>query len=224
MKNVQLILGAALLAAGFTACSNSNDPAKADVVILNQYVDSVAKVEPVYTVENWMAIDNGYQSRALNAEKNMAALTDEEKATAEASKAKYADLKAKYEAKLKDAEAAAKKAAATPDYRLMLRNKLFGEGVVGSDMKFGFVTAKNIKDVYEKFVGTVADNKNNYTREDWDEIKTLYEGLDNRKNEVEKDLAGKDNMRIAALKIKFATIKALKRTTEKIEENTKSKE
>ena len=70
----------------------------------------------------------------------------------------------------------------------------------------------------------MADNKNNYTREDWDEIKVLYEALDNRKNEVEKDLAGKDNMRIAALKIKFATIKALKRTAEKVEENTKSKQ
>ena len=224
MKNLRLMLGAALLVTGFAACTNSNDSGKADVRILGEYVDSVAKVEPVYTQENWMTIDNGYQSRALSAEKNIAALSDEEKATAEASKAKYAKLKAKYETKLKEAETAAKHAAATPDYRLMLRNKLFGEGVVGSDMKFGFVTAKNIKDVYEKFVGTVADNKNNYTREDWDEIKTLYEGLDNRKNEVEKDLAGKDNMRIAGLKIKFASIKALKRTTEKVEENTKSKE
>ena len=224
MKKVQLILGAALLAVGFTACNNTNDAAKADVEILSEYVDSVANVEPVYTMENWMAIDNGYQSRALSAERNMAELSDEEKATAEASKAKYADLKSKYEAKLKEVETAANQAAATPDYRLLLRNKLFGEGVVGADMKFGFVTAKNIKDVYEKFVGTVSDNKDNYTREDWDEIKTLYEGLDNRKNEVEKDLAGQDNRRIAGLKIKFASIKAFKRTAEKVEENTKSKE
>ena len=224
MKNVRLMLGAVLLVAGFTACTNSNDSGKADVMILGEYVDSVDKLEPVYTQENWMAIDNGYQSRALSAEKNIAALSDEDKATAEASKAKYAKLKTKYEANLKEAETAANQAAATPDYRLMLRNKLFGEGTVGSDMKFGFVTAKNIKDVYERFVGTVSDNKNNYTREDWDEIKTLYEGLDNRKNEVEKDLAGKDNMRIAGLKLKFASIKALKRTTEKVEENTKSKE
>ena len=164
MKKSQLILGAALLVAGFTACNNSNDPAKADAAILNQYVDSVVNVKPVYTVENLMAIDNGYQLRVLNAEKNMASLTSEEKATAEASKAKYAELKAKYEAKLQEAETAAKKAAATPDYRLMLRNKLFGAGVVGADMKFGFVTAKNIKDVYEKFGGTVAENKNNSTR------------------------------------------------------------
>ena len=224
MKKIQLVLGAALMAAGFAACSNSNDPAKADVVILSQYVDSVVNLKPVYTMENWMTIDNGFQSRALNAEKNMASLAAEDKAAAEASKAKYAELKAKYEAKLKEAETAAKHAAATPDYRLMLRNKLFGEGVVGADMKFGFVTAKNIKDVYEKFVGTVTDNKNNYTREDWDEIKVLYEGLDNRKNEIEKELTGKDNMRIAGLKIKFATMKALRRTSEKVEENTKSKQ
>lgn len=224
MKKIQLILGAALLVAGFTACTNSNDPAKADVVILSQYVDSVVKVDPVYTMDNWMAIDNGYQARVVNAEKNMASLTEEDKATAEASKAKYAELKAKYEDKLKEAETSANQAAATTDYRRILRNNLFGDDVVGSDMKFNFVTAKNIKDVYEKFVGTVADNKDNYTREDWDEIKVLYEGLDNRKNEIEKDLDGKDNMKIAGLKVKFATIKSLRRTTEKVEENTKSKQ
>jgi len=224
MKKSQLIFGAAILVAGFTACSSSNNPAKADVVILSQYVDSVVKEEPVYTMDNWKAIDNGYQERALNAEKNMAEMTDDDKATAEASKAKYAELKAKYEANLKETENTAKQNAANTDYRQVLRNNLFGDGMIGADIKFGFVTANNIKDVYEKFVGTVGDNKNNYTREDWDEIKVLYEALDNRKNEIEKDLDGKDNRRIAELKIKFASIKAFKRTGEKVKENSKSKE
>jgi hypothetical protein len=39
-----------------------------------------------------------------------------------------------------------------------------------------------------------------YTREDWDEIKVLYEALDTRKNTVEKDLASSDNMKIAGKK------------------------
>ena len=37
--------------------------------MLNSYVDSVEGLTPVYTTENWTAIDNGYQERALRAEK-----------------------------------------------------------------------------------------------------------------------------------------------------------
>ena len=86
------------------------------------------------------------------------------------------------------------------------------------------VTANNILSVYKNFVNTIADNKNNYTREDWDEIKVLYEALDTRKNAVEKDLATKDNLKIAGLKIKFVAIKATHRGGEKAEENKKAKE
>src|SRR6185436_17317270 len=102
------------------------------------------------------------------------------------------------EAKLKENEIAAK-AEAAPDYRQVLRNRLFGEGKIGSDMKFGFVTADNIHEVYKNFVNTVADHKNDYTREDWDEIKVLYEALDTRKNTVEKELPDGDNTKIAGL-------------------------
>ena len=224
MKKMYLMIGAVVLAGGFSACSNSNEEAKQDATALAVYVDSVDQVAPVYTTAYWSDIDNGYKMRVEKAEKNMSAMSPDDKAKADASKVKYEALKAKYEMAIKEKEAADKAAAATPDYRQVLRSKLFGEGKIGSDMKFGFVTANNIKDVYEKFVNTVDDNKNNYSREDWDEIKTLYEALDIRKNEVEKDLATKDNLRIAGLKIKFAAIKSVKRPVAKAEENIKSKD
>ncbi len=224
MKKMQLMIGAVVLAGGFSACSNSNEEAKQDATALAVYVDSVDQVTPVYTTAYWSDIDNGYKMRVEKAEKNMAAMSADDKAKAEASKAKYETLKAKYEMAIKEKDAADKAAVATPNYRQVLRSNLFGEGKIGSDMKFGFVTANNVKDVYEKFVNTVADNKNNYTREDWDEIKTLYEALDIRKNEVEKDLATKDNLRIAALKVKFAAIKSVERPAAKAEENMKSKD
>jgi hypothetical protein len=224
MRKLNVMITAAILMFGFAACNNAaKDEAKQDAANLNQYVDSVEGLQPVYTVENWTAIDNGYQERALKAEKTLATLAAEDKAKTEASKEKYAALKAKYEAKLKEQEAATKLAAATPDYRQVLRNRLFGEGKIGADMQFGFVTAANIHDVYKNFVNTVDDNKNNYTREDWDEIKVLYEALDTRKNAVEKDLATNDNLKIAALKIKFAAIKATHRGGTKAEENEKAK-
>ncbi|TAL42854.1 MAG: hypothetical protein EPN92_11085 [Chitinophagaceae bacterium] len=152
----------------------------------------------------------------------MSALDASDKTKIEASKAQYAVLKTNYEIKIKEAEVSA---VVTPlDYRQVLRNKLFGEGTIGSDMSFSFATANNLLSIYRNFVNTVADNKNNYSREDWDEIKVLYEALDTRKNTVEKDLPKGDNNKIALLKIKFSAIKATHRGGTKGAENKAAKQ
>lgn len=217
------MITAVIVMIGFTACTNTEkETAKKDVESLTVYVDSVESATPVYTSANWTVIDNGYQERILIADKSIEKLDADDKAKAEASKAKYAALKADYEAKIKAAEAAST-APATNDYRLILRNRLFGEGKIGADMKFDYVTAQNVLSVYENFVNAVEANKDEFTREDWDEIKVLYEALDSRKNAVEKDLAAGDNLKIAGLKIKFAAIKATHRVITKITENEKVK-
>jgi hypothetical protein len=235
MKKNNVMITAVIAITAFTACNTpANEQAKQDVANLNQYVDSVDKLTPVYTTGNWSAVDNGYQERATKAENAVAKLEAADKEKVEASKTRYAALKANYEAKIKEQEAADKmkndQAAATnpmntaPDYRMALRNRLFGEGKIGADMKFDFVTASNILGVYTNFVNTVSDNRDKYSREDWDEIKVLYEALDTRKNTVEKDLAGSDNVKIAGLKIKFAAIKATNRGGTKAAENEKAKQ
>ena len=218
------MIAAAIVSIGFTACNNANDAAGKDAEILNMYVDSVQGLTPVYTVESWTVIDNGYQERAIAAEKNYAALSAEGKAKADASKAKYEALKAKYEFNIKENEATAKIVGTSPNFRTVLRDRLFGEGKVGDDMKFMYANGDNIHDIYKNFVNTVADNKNNYTREDWDEIKVLYEALDTRKNVVEKDLSTADNLKIAALKIRFVTILDTHRAGSKVKENTEAKQ
>jgi hypothetical protein len=235
MKKNNVMITAAIAITAFTACNTpANEQAKQDVANLNQYVDSVDKLTPVYTTGNWSAVDKEYQERAMKAENAVATLEAADKEKVEASKTKYANLKANYEAKIKEVEQAVKmkdeQAASTnpmktaPDYRMALRNRLFGEGKIGADMKFDFVTAGNLLSIYKNFVNTVADNRDKYSREDWDEIKVLYEALDTRKNSVEKDLAGSDNVKIAGLKIKFAAIKATNRGGTKAAENEKAKQ
>lgn len=219
------MIAAALLVTGFTACKNlEKDEAAQDANLFTAYVDSVESQPPVYTEANWKAIDEGYQERALKAEKNIAVLEAEDKAKTEASKAKYAALKTRYEFNIKENDATAKLNASVPDFRQVLRNRLFGEGKIGNDMQFSFVTADNIHGIYKNFVNTVADNKNSYTREDWDEINVLYEALDTRKNAIEKDLATNDNLKIAALKIRFASIAATHRGGTKVKENSDAKQ
>ncbi len=213
------MIAAAIVTIGFTACTAKESK---DVEVLNTYVDSVENLTPVYTTENWTVIDNGYQERLALAEKDYAALDADAKAKADASKARYEALRVAYELKIKEAQASA--VAASPNFRKVLRDRLFGEGKIGDDMQFAFVTGENILGIYQNFVDVVADNRDSYTREDWDEINVLYEALDNRKNAVEKDLKSSDNLKIAGLKIKYASIAATNRGGTKVKENAESKQ
>jgi hypothetical protein len=209
MKKIELVMTLVLVTTGFIACKNSPTIAQQDATNLNNYVDSVENLIPVYTAAYWS--DN-----------TMATLEASDKAKLNESKVQYAALKTTYEIKIKESETSA--VVTAPDYRQSLRNNLFGEGMIGSDMSFGFATANNLLSIYRKFVNTVDENKNNYSREDWDEIKVLYEALDTRKNTVEKELPDGDNTKIAGLKIKFSAIKATHRGGTKGEENKAAKE
>ena len=103
--------------------------------------------------------------------------------------------------------------------------RLVGTDYVDDDMKFQWVNKDNIAAVYENLVTTVEQNKDSYTREDWDKIKLVYEALDSRKNTVEKEgLSSKDNMKIAGLKVKFAPMYTVNRMGAKSEENAEAKE
>ncbi len=221
MKQIKLMVTAVIIAAGFTACSNTeNDMVTQDAESLTQYVDSVENAPRVYSAVNWTEIDNGYQERVSKVDQSAEKLSAEQKTNIEVSKAKYDAGKKEYEAKLKETEN-----AAASDYRMVLRNNLFGEGKIGSDMTFSFVNPNNILEVYQRFVNTVEENKDKYTREDWDEIKVLYEALDTRKNVVEKEgIKAADNVKIAGLKVKFVAIKSTQRVVSKIEENMEAKQ
>ena len=219
MKKINLMLTAAMVVTAFTACNNKATEAEQDATNVNTYVDSVENLTPVYTTAYWTTLNEGYQIRVANSDKTMATLKVSDKEKLEASKVQFAALKSTYVVKIAENEA-----AITEDYRQVLRTNLFGKGMIGNDMSFSFATAENLLSIYEKFVNTVADNKNNYSREDWDEIKVLYEALDTRKNVVEKELPDGDNFKIAKLKIRFSLIKATHRGGTKGEENKAAKE
>jgi hypothetical protein len=222
MTKLKLMTGVALVMTGVIACKSPATQGQQDAMELNKYVDSVEALTPVYTTANWAELENGYQLRLTKMNDTKATLEASDKTKVEESKAQYAVLKTNYEIKINEADANA--TVTTPDYRQVLRNNLFGKGMVGTDLSFGFATADNLLSIYRNFVNTVADNKESYTREDWDEIKVLYEALDTRKNTVEKDLPKGDNNKIAGLKIKFATIKATHRGGTKGEENKAAKD
>ena len=107
---------------------------------------------------------------------------------------------------------------------MVFRNKFFKGQEIGDDMSFAWVNKDNILSVYDTFITTAIDNKDSYSREDWDEIKMMYEALDSRKNTVENEgLSSSDNMKIASLKVKFAPTYTINRTGAKSEENAEAK-
>ncbi len=215
MKTTQLI-GIAVIALAFTSCKNEKETnAEKAVDSYVAYVDSVKNVTNENIQKDWNEIESTYQIKSEQAKNALADLTDREKAEIRIneSNTKYDDLKTQIV--LLTAESNSQ----------MRRDNLFGAGNLNKDMSFAWVNKDNILSVYDKFVNTVADNKDKYSREDWDEIKLMYEALDSRKNTVEKEgLTSKDNLKIAGLKLKFAPMYTVNRMGAKSEENAAAKE
>jgi hypothetical protein len=215
MKKRNLFLGIAFIALGFTSCKDAKETqAEKSVDTYVVFVDSLGNVAVADAQKNWETIDASYQARAIEAEAALENLKDKEKAKERiaASEAKYETLRAEV------------LAAAAPSPKQLMRNALFGEGRIADDMNFDWVNKDNILAVYQQFVNTAKNNKDSYSREDWDEIKLLWEGLDSRKNTVENEgLSGPDNRAIAALKLKFAPMLKSNRTGAKGDEMDKAK-
>lgn len=216
MKNIKITIGIALIAVAFTSCKDEKqEQAQKTIDSYVAYVDSVKNVKADDLKADWKDVDAEYNRRAENAELALADLKDNTAETEKinASKLKYEEFKNEMDAVF-----------APVSSKQQLRNTLFGEGKMGDDMSFAWVNAQNIHSVYQQFVHTVENNKDSYSREDWDEIKLMYEALDSRKNTVEKEgLSSEDNRKIAGLKVKFAPMYTVNRMGAKSDENAAAK-
>lgn len=212
--NISLILIASAVV--FTSCKDEKQElAEKKVDNFTHYIDSVSNVVEEKASENWANIESDYTQLKLDAESSIALATDKDKLQSnfDESSMKYEGYKMKIIAHNEESG------------KMKIHQGLFGPNYVNDDMKFAWVNKDNIASVYETFVNTVQQNKDSYSREDWDQIKLAYEALDTRKNTVEKEgLSSKDNLKIAGLKLKFAPMYTLNRTGAKSEENAEAKE
>ncbi len=226
MKKFSLFAGATIIALGFSSCKDENEKvAEKSFDSYEKYVDSVSNVTVDEAKTNWQAIEADYNAKTAEAEAALANMKDQTAAQErlDKSKAKYAELKAKLEAEA--AKAAPVPATGATGGKQVLRDAYFGAGKIGEDMNFSWVNKDNIVDVYQNFYDTFDKNKDSYSREDFDEIKAMYEALDAHKNTVEKEgLTGENNRKIAAIKLKFAPKFKWERIGAKAEENEKAKE
>ncbi|ABQ07999.1 DUF6565 domain-containing protein [Flavobacterium johnsoniae] len=218
MRNIKIAAAVTLLVLGLTSCKDEKqEKAQKTIDSYVAYVDSVKNVSADNLKENWKNVEAEYDRKSQEAQTALADLKDNSAATEKinASKIKYEEFKN---------EMTTVFAPPAPSPKQQLRDALFGAGKIGDDMNFSWVNAKNIHSVYQQFVHTVENNKDKYSREDWDEVKLMYEALDSRKNTVEKEgLTAEDNRKIAGLKIKFAPMYTVNRMGAKSEENKEAK-
>ncbi|QEE51408.1 hypothetical protein FUA48_18085 [Flavobacterium alkalisoli] len=217
MKRLNLLLGAALIAAGMTSCKTDTEQmAEQNIDRYESYVDSISRLDATERTSNWEAIDAEYNARLAEAEAALADAKDSQNAETRIndSKTEYENVKTETQNTVKETQGNA------------LIVSYFGpNNMVGSDLNFDWVNKDNILSVYQNFVDTFEKNKDTYSREDFDQIKVWYEALDARKNTVEKEgLSSEDNNAIAKLKLEFAPKFKWERMTAKGEENKEAKE
>lgn len=219
MKTIPFTLAFCALGFAFTSCTDDKmKMAKDQVESYVMYVDSVAHLDLTDANSHWKTIESSsYEHKELAmANINMVKTDNTLKSDVDDASLRFETFKKKVvaERNLKDTEA----------YTNNLRMALLGKNYVNDDMTFEWINKDNILGVYQNFVSTVETNKDGYSREDWDEIKLLYEAIDNRKNTVEKEgLTSADNNKIAGLKLKFAPMYTFNRMGAKSEENAEAK-
>jgi len=223
MKNLKTIIVLVMMTATLMSCRDAEKQQRDEYVdAYTEYVDSISNVSMDDPNLQWNEIDNTVREKRSEAENQLYAINEDdnereryERRIQDASE-KYDEFKRNLDEKHNEEAAQSKQA---------LNDALFVSQNVGPDMNFDWVNKDNILDTYEHFVTTVDNNKDVYTREQWDQIKMLYEALDSRKNTVENEgLTTEDNNKIAALKLKFAPMYKMKRAGAKAEENKESKE
>lgn len=219
MKTIPITLAICALGFAFTSCKNDKmKMAKDHVESYVSYVDSVAHLNLTNANSHWENIEStSYEHKEL-AMANIDVIKTDNTLRADVD-----DASVRFET-FKKKVIAERNLKATVEYNNNLRIALLGKNHINDDMNFEWINKDNILGVYQNFVDTVEANKDDYSREDWDEIKLLYEAIDNRKNTVENEgLTSADNIKIAGLKLKFAPMYTLNRMGAKSEENAEAK-
>jgi hypothetical protein len=222
-KNVLKIGLFSIILIGTFSCKNKEkELADKRIVELESFVDSIKSVSDTEREANWEKSSADFDRKEMNANAALMDLDEETRLTSQAkidaSTAKYDE----YKAKVVSNQAIV---AAKPNPSQLLRDRLFGAGKIGADMNFSWVNKDNILSVYDTFYNSYKDNKSDFTREDYDEIKLMYEALDSRKNTVENEgLSSSDNTKIASIKFKLAPMFKVNRMGAKSRENAEAKE
>ncbi len=203
------------------SCKNKEkETADEKIASLQSYVDSLEDVKTLDAEANWDRISTDFDRKKQESIDAISNLGDDARAS---NQARLDSLNTRYVVFKTSVEAT--KTPVKLNANQVLRNKFFGVDKIGEDLNFSWVNKDNILQTYQDFFDSYKANKSDFSREDYDEIKLIYEALDSRKNTVEKEgLSSEDNGKIASIKFKFAPMFKMNRIGAKTRENEEAKE
>ncbi|TGE24862.1 hypothetical protein E5K00_06585 [Hymenobacter aquaticus] len=82
--------------------------------------------------------------------------------------------------------------------------------------KYGGLTAANIRGTYEAFTAQIKQNEDRYGIEDWRDINADWKALDDRYDQIKKDVSTADRAEIAKEKLKYAAFKSYDKTEARV--------
>lgn len=215
MRKLKQTFALLFLTTLIVSCNNSDEKdAQKLVTEYTTFVDSVKVLSTEHFLTDWNTISALEETKKMKAEEGIIVITDKP-----AAQEKVNNASESFENHKKEIEQ-----SKTEIQKNKIRLSLFRNNTVGNNNDLSWINKNNILSVYQNFVSTVKQNKDSYSREDWDEIKLLYEALDSYKNTVEKEgISTNDNLKIAALKIEFAPMYTVNRIGSKTDENSEAK-
>lgn len=204
MKKV--LFGTIIAATALVACKSGNND-QAVITDLNNTIDSLQAVnDSLYTAEKWSEIDSKINEKMMQID--TAKLDENGKAEYMKTKEKYNSYKMNYVTKIEeqhrnDSMKMAAAAMSNDAPKMEVGKVIFVNSPMKDPKDFSWVNGANCLTTYQNFYDVV-NKKGDWTSEQLEYIKTYYEDLDTRKNEIEKDMPTGDNNKVAAVKLKFA--------------------
>lgn len=204
-----MLIAITVIAFSSVSCGDNGHKKDDDVESFKVFVTDLQAKSEEELKENWETIEKEYKEKVTAIDQKTDKLENEIKQEYEQLKKDYQELKAKYSIQMMkdegDLDGNLQKL-----YEVVLTNE--------GDMDLSGVTTSNIVAVYAGFVEIVDFHKDEYTREDWDEVDILWDALNKRKNELEDNLSNEQRMKISEDKVKYGTFKTLNKLPAKSEE------
>ena len=207
MKNQLRVFLIAIAAFGVISCTQEQKSDQAYDEYREYVMDHQNNAEKYYD-RQWSEIEQEYNEKKNRAEAKMDNWNDQMRAEYETTRQNWEAFREKHTAELQRRE------QQVSDNVLM--SSLFPSGI---NEDLSNVTSANIVEVYKHFVNNVEAQKDNLTKEQWTKVENMWERLDDRKDQVEKNVKAGEEMALAEQKLKYTGIKAVNRPVAKSEED-----
>lgn len=200
-----------LLLFALSSCDNSaKQKRQKDLDDLNAYIKNQKDSIDQLADRTWADIENTYNAKKADLERDTADMDQEMRNSYYRTVSEWETYKSDF----------AKKAEENKDVAAM---DAIRKDLTSNDVRPDFTdaTVANIVPVYQHFVETVKNNKDNYTKEQWTVVNVSWKALKGRKREIAKDIKASDMAEITKQELQYIGIKAVNRPFADSEEDLK---